>query len=133
MCVFIIFCVLGLSPVATLLIGYYHGMLLRDTNADSLIVTMYSTGLLTAQELNMILFGHSFHYRNWLLLECVRHMNSQALLAFSELVKDVWPQIGMQLVTGMNDFTGANFDIYVHTYLIYYYTCVYFVCRYVCS
>ena len=97
-----IYCVLGLLPASTLVISYYHGLLLRDTNADSLIVTLYSTGLLTTQELNVILFGQSFHHRNLLLLECVRHMDSKALLAFSELVKDVWPQIGMQLVTGIN-------------------------------
>jgi len=97
------FCVavpLGVLPVSTLLIGYYHGLLLRDTNADSLIDDLYSTGLLTAHEQNVILSGHSFNHRNWLLLEYVRHMDSQALLAFSELVKDVWPQIGLQLVTG---------------------------------
>ena len=88
-------------PASTLLIGYYHGLLLRDTNADSLIGALYSNGLLSAQELNVILSGHSFHHRNWLLLEYVRHMDSQALLVFSEVVKDVWPQIGIQLVTGM--------------------------------
>ena len=83
-----------------LLIGYYHGVLLRDTNADSLIGDLYSTGLLTAQELKVILSGHSSHQRDWLLLEHVRHMDSQALLAFSKLVKDVWPHIGMQLIAG---------------------------------
>ena len=76
-------------PASTLLIGYYHGLLLRDTNADSLIGDLYSNGLLSAQELNVILSGHSFHQRNWLLLEYVRHMDSKALLVFSELVKDV--------------------------------------------
>ena len=85
---------------STLLIGYYHGLLLRDTNADSLIGDLYSTGLLTAHEQNVILTGGSFHHRNWLLLEHVRHMNSQSLLVFGELVKDTWPQIGMQLITG---------------------------------
>ena len=86
---------------STLLIGYYHGLLLRDTNADSLIGDLYSTGLLTAQGLNVILSSHSSHYRNWLLLEYVRHMDSQAVLAFSELVKDVWPRIGIQLIASM--------------------------------
>ena len=86
---------------STLLIGYYHGLLLRDTNADSLIGDLYSTGLLTAHEQNVILSGHSFHHRNWLLLEHVRHMDSQSLLVFGELVKETWPQIGMQLITGI--------------------------------
>ena len=92
---------LGTLPTSTLLIGYYHGLLLRDTSADSLISDLYSNGLVTAQELSVILFGHSFHHRNWLLLEYVRHMNSNALLVFSELVKDLWPQIGTQLTTGV--------------------------------
>ena len=93
---------------STLLIGYYHGLLLRDTNADSLIGDLYSTGLLTAQELNVILSGHSSHQRNWLLLEHVRHMDSQALLALSEVVKEVWPHIGMQLITGTISFCEAD-------------------------
>ena len=83
-------------------------MLLKDMNADSLIVTLYSNGLLTTLELNVILLGHSFHDRNWLLLECVRHMDPQALLAFSELVKEVWPEIGMQLYTGMSHCSYHN-------------------------
>ena len=100
-CLLIVFYVLGLLPSSALLIGYYHGLLLRDINVDPLIVTLYSAGLLTTQGLNMILFGHSFHHRSLLLLECIRHMDSQAVLAFSELLKDIWPQIGMQLVTGI--------------------------------
>ena len=96
-----VFCVGGLLSTSTLLISYYHGLLLRDTNADSLIVDLYTTGLLSAQEQNIVLSGHSSHHRIWLLLEYVRHMNSQALLVFSESVKGVWPQIGMQLVTGI--------------------------------
>ena len=92
---------IGMLSTSTLLIGYYHDLLLRDTTAESLVGDLFSNGLLTVQELNVILSGHSSHHRNWLLLEQVRHMDSQALLAFSELVKDVWPQIGMQLVTGI--------------------------------
>ena len=93
-----------MSSTSTLLIGYYQGLLLRDTSADSLMGDLYSTGLLSAQKQNIVLSGHSSHHRNWLLLEHVRHMDSQALLAFSELVKNVWPQIGVQLVTGITMF-----------------------------
>ena len=91
--------------MSMLLIGYYHGLLLRDTNADSLISALYSNGLLTAEEQNFILSGYSFHHRNLLLLENVRHMDSQALLTFSESVKEVWPQIGIQLITGTHTHT----------------------------
>ena len=86
---------------STLLISYYHGLLLRDTNADLLIGDLYYGGLLSAHEQNVILSGHSLHYRNWLLLEHVRHMDSSSLMIFSKLVKDLWPQIGIQLVKGM--------------------------------
>ena len=102
-------------PASTLLIGYYHGLLLRDTNADSLIGDLYSSGLLSAQEQSMILSSHSSHHRNCMLLEYVRHMDIQALLAFCALVKEVWPQIGMQLVTG----------IYVYNYCDYLYGVVF--------
>ena len=91
----------GVLSASTLLNDYCYGLLLRDTSADTLIGDLYSVGLLSAQELNMVLSGHSIHYRNRLLLEHVRHFNSQHLLVFIELVKDVWPQIGMQLVKGM--------------------------------
>ena len=100
MCQVHIILLTGMLSTSTLLIGYYHGLLLRDTNADSLIGDLYSTGLLTVEELNVILCSHSSHHRNWLLLEHVRHMDSQAVLTFSRLVKNVWPQIGMQLITG---------------------------------
>ena len=75
-----------MSSTSTLLIGYYHGLLLRDTNADSLMGDLYSIGLLSTREQNIVLSGHSSHHRDWLLFEYVRHMDSQALLVFSELV-----------------------------------------------
>ena len=84
-----------------MLIGYYHGLLLRDTNADLLIGHLYYNGLLSTHEQDVILSGHSLHCRNWLLLEHVRHMDSSPLMIFSKLVKDLWPQIGIQLVAGM--------------------------------
>ena len=89
---------------STLLIDYYHDLLLRDINADALIVDLYSFGLLSVQELNTVLSGCSTHHRTWLLLKHVWHFDSQNLLVFSELVRDRWPQIGMQLVTGMQCF-----------------------------
>ena len=98
---FIICTYLEILSSSTLLIGYYHGLLLRDLNADSLIGHLCYNGLLSTHEQNVILSGHSLHYRNWLLLEHVRHMNSSSLMIFSKLVKDLWPQIGIQLVTGM--------------------------------
>ena len=110
-----------MSSTSTLLIGYYHGLLLRDTSADSLMGDLYANGLISAEEQNVALSGHSSHHRNWLLLEHVRHMDSQALLAFSELVKNVWPQIGMQLVTGIHIY---NNSVIMHVCL-WYCICVY--------
>lgn len=91
---------LGILPTPTLLIGYYYGLLLRDITSDALIDDLYYNELLTAQEQAVVLSGHSLHHRNHLLLECIRHVDSQAILVFSELVKNGWPQIGTQLVTG---------------------------------
>ena len=106
---------IGILPASSMLIGYYHGLLLRDTNADSLIGHLWYNGLLSAHEQNVILSGGSLHYRNWLLLEHVRHMDSSSLMIFSELVKEVWPQIGIQLVTGM----------YIHVHcMLHIYTCL---------
>jgi len=85
---------------STLVIGYYHGLLLREIDADLLLEEMLSADLLTAHEQNYILSGHSLHHRNWLLLEHVRHLDSQSLLVFSGLVQDMWPQIGFQLIAG---------------------------------
>jgi len=86
--------------VSTLLIGYYHGLLLRDIDADLLTDHMCSTGLLSVHEQTVIFSGHTVHHRNWLLLECVRHMDLQLLPTFCELVLEEWPEIGSQLITG---------------------------------
>ena len=95
MCIFI-----GAVSIATLLIGYYHGLLLRDIDADLLINKMCSTGLLTGYETSVISSGHTVHHRNWLLLECVRHFELQLLLEFCKLVKEEWVEIGSQLTAG---------------------------------
>ena len=92
---------LGTVSNSVLLIGYYHGLLLRDTDADLLVADMLSAELLSVQEQNIILSGHTLHHRNWLLLEHVRHLDSESLEVFSRLVQDMWPQIGLQLATGI--------------------------------
>ena len=92
---------IGAVSIATLLIGYYHGLLLRDIDADLLITKMCSTGLLTGNEKSVISSGHTVHHRNWLLLEHVRHFELQLLLEFFKLVKEEWVETGSQLTTGM--------------------------------
>ena len=92
--------IIGAVPIATLLIGYYHGLLLRDIDADLLTDKMCSTGLLTADEKSVISSGHTVHHRNWLLLEHVRHFELQLLLQFCKLIKEEWIEIGSQLITG---------------------------------
>ena len=93
---------LGTLPASTLLIAYYHGLLLRDTSVDLLMGDLYYNELLTVHQQAVIFSGHSLHHRNWLLLEHARHMDTQSLLMFSELVMKVWPHIGIQLLTGMH-------------------------------
>ena len=88
------------SPL-TLLIGYYHGVLLKDINADSLFDEMCSQCLLNAHEQSVISAGHSVHHRNWLILEHVRCMDTKVFLAFCKLVQKLWPLVGSQLIAGM--------------------------------
>ena len=90
-----------MMSTSTLLIGYYHDLLLRIIDADLLTDKMCSIGLLTAHEQIVISSGHSVHQRNRLFLEHVRHMNVQALRIFCEAVHDIWPQTGLQLITGV--------------------------------
>jgi len=91
----------GAVSISTLLIGYYHGLLLRDINADLLTDKMCSTGLLSVHEQAIISSGHTVHHRNWLLLEYVRHIHQHLLLDFCKLVQEEKPEIGSQLITGM--------------------------------
>ena len=93
---------IGILPTSMLLIAYYHGLLLRDANVDLLMGDLCCNELLTAHQQVVIFSGHSLHHRNWLLLEHACHMDTQSLLVFSELVKKVWPHIGIQLLAGMH-------------------------------
>ena len=86
---------------STLLTGYYHGLLLRDIDADLLIDKMCSTELLSAKEHTVISSGHTVHQRNLLLLEYVRLMDLKLLLEFCKLLEQEWPEIGSQLITSM--------------------------------
>ena len=111
-CIFI-----GAISIATLLIGYYHGLLLRDIDADLLINKMCSTGLLTSDETSVISSGHTVHHRNWLLLEHVRHFKLQRLLEFCKLVKEEWVEIGSQLTAGTYTYSlGVMYHIHTYTY-----------------
>ena len=74
---------------------------MRDINVDLLMDKMSSNSLLTADDQKLILTGKGMHQRNWLLLEYVRHMEVQALMRFCELVQEISPQVGLQLVVGM--------------------------------
>ena len=92
----------GAVTIPTLLIGYYHGLLLRDIDADMLTDKMCSSGLLAADEQNFISSGHTVHHRNWLLLEHVRQIDLEALLKFCDLLHEEWPEISSQLIAGSN-------------------------------
>ena len=96
----IFYCAGWISP-STLLIGYYHSLLIRNINADLLVDKMSSNGLLAAHDQELILTGHSVHQRNWLLLEYVRHMEMQTLMKFYGFVQEMSPQVGLQLIAGM--------------------------------
>ena len=95
-------------PISTLLIGYYHGLLLRDLDSDLLTDDMHSTHLLSADEQIVIDSGCSVHQRNWLQLERVRRMDTPTVSTFCELLQKKWPQINAQLLTGTQ--TNAHID-----------------------
>jgi len=98
----IILYLVGAVSIPTLLIGYYHGLLLRDNDADLLTDQMCSTGLLSVHEQTIISSGHTIHHRNWLLLECVQHIHPYyLLLEFCKLLQEEWPEIGSQLISGI--------------------------------
>ena len=103
-----------MKSTATLLIGYYHDLLLRDINADLLTDKMNSAGLLTDTEVSIISSGHSIHHKNWLLLEHVRHMDVEALVTFCELLQKIWPEIGLQLITGIVSYVHIASYIKTH-------------------
>ena len=92
---------LARMSTATLLIGYYHGLLLNNIDADLLIDKMCTVGLLTAHEETVISSGHSVFQKNWLLMEHVRQMKVPAVMTFCDLVQQIWSRIGMQLITGL--------------------------------
>ena len=96
----------GAVSIGTLLIGYYHGLLLRDIDADLLTDKMCSSGLLTADDQSLISSACSVHHRNWLLMERVRHMDLQFLVEFFKLVEE-WPKIGSQLNAGIHIISKA--------------------------
>ena len=105
----------GAVSIATLLIGYYHGLLLRDIDADLLTDKMCSTGLLTGDEKSVISSGHTVHHRNWLLLELIRHFELQLLLQLCKLVKEEWVEAGSQLTAGK--YTCSLGATYMCTYI----------------
>ena len=97
--VHVLFHCIGLISPSTLAVGYYHSLLIRDFDPYLVMDKMCSNGLLAPSDQEMILAaGHSIHQRNWLLLEHVRHMAMQAMVKFCEFVREILPQVGLQLV-----------------------------------
>ena len=86
---------------STLLIGYYHSLLLKNVDVNLMVDKMSSSNLLALNDQEMILAGNSIHQSNWILLECVRCMGMQALVKFCEFVREILPEVGFQLLTGM--------------------------------
>jgi len=92
-------------PTPTLLIGYYHGLLIRDINLDQLMYKMYSSGLLTDQGQDFISTGYSVYQKKCHLLDYPRCMDIKQLLVFCNLVQELCPEIGSQLKIGMGVLT----------------------------
>jgi len=85
----------------TLLVGYYHGLLLRDINVDQLCDKMSSSGLLTTHDQHVISTGYSVYQKKYLVLENIRHMDEKSFPVVCEVIHELWPEIGTQLKAGM--------------------------------
>jgi len=90
---------------STLLIGYYHGLLMRDINVDRLTDKMFTSGLLTHDQL-ILVTSHSIHHKKYLLLETVRHMDVEDVLKFCQAMEGLYPQISSQLNKGKEQSAG---------------------------
>ena len=90
----------AVMSISSLLIGYYHGLLLRDIDVDQLSDVMCSSGLLAADDKILIVVSHSSHQKKCMLLEIARHMNEENLPHFCQAVQEVCPQIGLQMNKG---------------------------------
>ena len=97
--------VLAMIPTPTLLMGYYHGLLMRDIDIDQLMDKMFSRELLTDQDQNLIFTGYSVYQRKCLMLNYARCMGTKQLLVFCNLVQELCPEIGSQLKIGMSVLT----------------------------
>jgi len=79
-----------------LLIGYYHGLLLRDIEVDQLSNVMCSSGLLTANDEILLSSSYSIHHKKYLLIEIARVMGKENLLKFCQAVQEVCPHISLK-------------------------------------
>jgi len=96
----ILFINTAMISISTLLIGYYHGLLMRDIGVDQLNTKMHTSGLLTANDQNSLLASHSSHHKKYLVLETIRHMDEENIFKFCHILKEVCPQICLQLNKG---------------------------------
>ena len=98
--IFIVYTFVGMISTSSLLIGYYHGLLMRCIDVDLVRSKMWSSGLLSAHADDYISNCYSMHQKKCLLLEEVRHMNDNNVSAFCKLVEESCPYIGSQLTIG---------------------------------
>ena len=92
---------IAMMSVSTLLLGYYHGLLLRDIDVDRLTDVMCSSGLLTTDDIVLLSANHSTHQKKCMLLAIARLTNDGSLLNFCQAVKEVCPRIGSQMKEGI--------------------------------
>lgn len=74
---------------------------MKEMNPDTMVKRMAAEGLLSKNDQDFITIGHSLHHKNALLLSCVQKFSIQALQAFCELVQELWPMVGTQLLAGI--------------------------------
>ena len=65
-----------------------------------MVERLTACGMLSTSDQELISCGYSLYQRNYLLLGFVQQLPKNALSSFCEMVKEVHPKIGSQLVTG---------------------------------
>lgn len=75
--------------------------LLYNIDDEVILPKIYSHGLLTNQNKRVILNAPNDWQTRWLLLQCIIHFKSLAVLTFCRLVQQSQPETFHQLIRGM--------------------------------
>ena len=81
-------------------IYHFDDFLLVNLNDELLLPSMYSHGLLTDHDLELITTGPTSYHRNSLILRCVQHMSNTELATVIEVLQENHSDIWLPLTNG---------------------------------